>query len=172
MKDDHLQKYNPMSLSKKYAIMVTMTICTPFSKMSNFNSFTNLNLLCTMKINLMILFNEICKISWNKNFLRGWNCAFKGYISISFSVIIQINKDHIYSDLFIKSWFRRYICDVKIMHIKKAVAWITVRRRTRNHVTKCLYLYFILDAETYFWRYLTSKTFLLISINLWNMDAP
>lgn len=81
---------------------------------------TNLNLLCTMKINLMLLFNEICKISWNKNFSRGWNCSFKGYISISFSVIIQINKDHIYSDLFIKSWFRRYICDVKIMHIKKS----------------------------------------------------
>lgn len=55
---------------------------------------------------------------------------------------------------------------------KKAVAWISVRRRTRNHVTKGLYLYFILDAETYFWRYLTSKTFLLVSINLWNMDAP
>lgn len=120
VKDDHLQKYNPMSLSKKYAIMVTMTICKPFSKMSNFNSFTNLNLLCTMKIKLMLIFNEICKISWNKNFLRGWNCSFKGYISISFSVIIQINKDHIYSDLFIKSWFRRYICDVKIMHIKKS----------------------------------------------------
>lgn len=90
------------------------------SKMSNFNSFTNLNLLCTMKINPMILLNEICKISWNKNFLRWWNCSFKGYISISFSVIIQINKDQIYSDLFIKSWFRRYICDVKIMHIKKS----------------------------------------------------
>lgn len=61
MKDDHLQKYNPMSLSKKYAIMVTMTICTPFYKMSNFNSFTNLNLLCTIKINSMIILTKYVK---------------------------------------------------------------------------------------------------------------
>lgn len=77
-----------MSLLKKYVIMVIMMICMFFFKMSNFNSFINLNLLCIMKINLMIFLNEICKILWNKNFLWGWNCLFKGYISISFLVII------------------------------------------------------------------------------------
>lgn len=124
------------------------------------------------KINLMIFLNEICKILWNKNFLWGWNCLFKGYISISFLVIILINKDYIYLDLLIKLWFRRYICDVKIMYIKKkVVVWISVCWRICNYVIKCLYLYFIFDVEIYFWWYLISKMFFLVSINLWNMDV-